>query len=109
VNHGTYQTERLLNLNSYAIAEGFTSKEPYDKVSCPTVCPHEVKESMGFQYKLHDPTAVPNSNAAYTASTEYDSGDNGDSNEDGGDDIDQLPSSFIDDPEFQMLLRDSWL
>jgi hypothetical protein len=105
-DHGTYQTERLLNLNSYAIAVGFT-KAPYDRVSCPTVSTGDTVETMGFEYKMAtENVLVSNPTNAYRASLEYDI-DNAELNEDGGDDSEIPPAAFGQDPVLQRILEES--
>jgi hypothetical protein len=51
---GTYETERLLILNSYASTVGYTEEDglPFPNVSAPTVCSAATKEHMGFSYHL---------------------------------------------------------
>jgi hypothetical protein len=48
---GTYQTERLLALSSYAKTVGFAN-DPYKNVSAPTVDALSPLEQLGFSYKL---------------------------------------------------------
>lgn len=49
-DYGTFQTETLLNLNSFAKSVGF-KEVPYKKVSAPT-SNENITESFGFSYKL---------------------------------------------------------
>lgn len=53
-DYGTYETERLLILNSYAATIGYTeqSEHPFPNVTAPTVCTTAPKEYMGFSYNL---------------------------------------------------------
>ena len=50
VDHGTHETERLLIINSYCSTVGFTEL-PF-KVSAPCTANDDIKEYMGFSYRL---------------------------------------------------------
>ena len=52
VDHETYETERLLIINSYCKSVGYSSEQlPYN-VSAPSMANDDRKEYMGFSYKL---------------------------------------------------------
>jgi Transposase len=51
-DYGTYDTERLLVLNSYALSVGYDKDLPFPKATAPTVAPTTPKEFMGFSYNL---------------------------------------------------------
>jgi hypothetical protein len=51
-DQGTYETERLLMLNSYAASVGYdpVREVPFPNVRAPTISPTAPKEFMGFSY-----------------------------------------------------------
>ena len=49
---GTYDTEKLLMLNSYARSVGYVNDLPFPTATAPTLTPNAAKEYMGFSYHL---------------------------------------------------------
>ena len=52
MDHGTYETERLLILNSYAVSVGYRQDQVPYKVTAPSTGNDDIKEFMGFAYRL---------------------------------------------------------
>lgn len=100
-DHGTYFTEKLLHLNSYALAVGYSREEaPFNDISSPTTC--SFSEYLGFNYKLPtDIGDVSNPTDMNTVGRQYDQVDDDENEEDGGDD-----SGNIGDDELVQLLQD---
>ena len=94
VDYGTYQTERLLHLNSYATMVGFKTV-PYPNVSSPSEAGPRFREYMGFNYKLE----INNADDNAAADTEID--------EDGGDDSDLPAQALFRDTELQSILEEA--
>jgi hypothetical protein len=83
-DHGTYFTEKLLHLNSYAIAVGYSKDNaPFHAISCPSTC--TVNEYMGFNYRLPAEIGNVSNPTDLSMEREYDEIDD-ETEEDGGDD-----------------------
>lgn len=97
-DYGTYMTERLLTLNSYAVAVGF-EKPPYPNLSSPTDTAHTHAEFLGFKYNFEINEV--------STSTTVETGEDAELDEDGGDDGDLPAETLFRDLDLQRILEDS--
>lgn len=105
-DHGTYQVEKLLNLNSYAKEVGFTTL-PYSDVTAPSMSPGSPKEHMGFTYRLDIPADLSNPTDALLANgTDSTAPDDDEIDEDGGDDSSDA-WELGRDPNFESILQEA--
>lgn len=114
-DHGTYFTEKLLHLNSYALTVGFSEDEvPFGDVSGPTE--NTIEEHMGFLYRLprniedvSNPTDSSSNNRQYVTTlpdeTEEDGGDDSDNNGvSDGDAVQNLQEGYGEDMDVELEL-----
>lgn len=109
-DYGTYQTEKLLHLNSYAKSIGYDPDQLPFEVSAPTTAP--AVEYMGFAYRMPESVHDVSNPASGTGPSEigvevYD--DLANEDEDGDDNAvdigdDELMEIFGDDFDIEILL-----